>query len=120
VGARLEFRPGPEDYPGASLEHVVRDWSGYRRLCWSFTVEGGPLTLSFSMRGRPKDGGSANHYDTERTFPPGEHRAEVDLATAAEKARPGRLDLSEVWRSLVFMVRPAAPRTITLHRVWLE
>lgn len=115
---RLEFRPGPQEYPGAALTHDVRDWTGYRRLCWSFTVEGDPLTLSFSIRGHP--GAETNHYDTERTFAAGEHCAEVDLAAAAEQARPGRLDLAEIWQSLVFVIRPRGPRTIYLHRVWLE
>ena len=52
---KLEFHPGSERYPGAGLEHVVRDWSGHRRICWSFTFEGEPLTLFFSLRGANRD-----------------------------------------------------------------
>ena len=118
--ARLEFHPGPERYPGAGLEHVLRDFSGYRRICWAFTVEGEPLTLHFSLRGDPKRQADTPHYDSEQTFSPGTHVATIDLAVAADRARPGRLDLSQVWRSLVFVIEPDRRRTVYLHRVWLE
>jgi hypothetical protein len=117
---RIEFRPGPETYPGATLEHVVRDFSGYRRLCWSFTVEGGPLTLAFSLRGGPDAGGQTSHFQFARTFGPGEHRVEMDLATAARQSEPGPLDTTDLWWSQLFIVRPSEPHVICLRRVWLE
>lgn len=117
---RLEFLTAPERYASAGLEHTLRDWSGYRRVCWSFTVEGGPLTLSFSLRGAPNAQRETAHYDEERTFPPGTHRAEMELAVAAQRGSPDGLDLAQVWRSLIFVIEPKTPRTIRLHRVWLE
>jgi hypothetical protein len=117
---RVELLPGPSAYPGAQLEHVRRDWRGYRRLCWSFTVEGGPLALVFSVRGGPDARGRTNHFQFERTFAAGEHQVDVALAEAAARANPDRLDLSDIWWSQVFTVRPSAARVIYLHRVWLE
>jgi hypothetical protein len=111
---RVEFLPGPSPYPGAALEPVERDWARYSRLCWSFAVEGRPLTLVFSVRGQ------GGHYQTEKTFGPGEHVFELDLALAAERSRPGPLDLSDVRLAQVFIVRPKAPRIVYLRRVWLE
>jgi hypothetical protein len=105
--ARVEFRPG-------ALEPAVRDWAGYRRLCWSFTVEGGPLRLAFSVRDR------SSHYDVARTFGPGEHRAELDLAAAAARGREAPLDPSDVRLALVFVVGARSERVVYLHRVWLE
>jgi hypothetical protein len=117
---RLTFRPGPADYPGAMLEHIVRDAGDHRRLCWSFTVEGEPLTLVFSLRGGPDAAGVTSHYQVGHTFGPGTHRAEIDLALAAARARPDPLDHADLWWSQVFVDRPARPRVIYLHRVWLE
>jgi hypothetical protein len=111
---RLEFLPGPAKYPGASLEPAVGDWTGYRRLCWSLTVEEGPLVLAFSVRA------GSRHYDTQRTFGPGRHTPAVELAVAAARAEGGPLDLARVTGALVFVIRPASPRVVTLHRVWLE
>jgi hypothetical protein len=72
------------------------------------------------VRGKSKAGDGSAHYDREQTFPPGTHQAEINLAVAAERARPGGLDLSQVWRSQLFVEKPTRPRTIYLHRVWLE
>jgi hypothetical protein len=117
---RLEFLTGPRDYPGAMLRHTVRDWSGYHRLCWSFTVEGSPLPLVFSVRGGPNRQDRSAHLDIGRTFPPGTHQFTLDLQSAVERARPGKLDQANVWYSLVFLVRPDRNRVVHLHCVWLE
>jgi hypothetical protein len=117
---RLEFHPGTSPYPGAMLEHVRRDFAGYRRLCWSFTVEGGPLTLVFSLRGGPDGAGRTSHFQFARRFAPGEHRAEMDLTEAALLAEPAPLGRADLWWSQVFTVRPQEVRVIHLHRVWLE
>jgi hypothetical protein len=57
--------------------------------------------------------------------PPASSRARrLALATlavvVAERARPAQLDLGDVRRALVFVVRPEGPQVISLHRVWLE
>jgi hypothetical protein len=115
---RLEFRPGRRDYPGALLEHISRDFTGYNRLCWSFTVEGGPVTLMFSLRGRP--GPDTCHYQFGQTFGPGEHEAVMDLPTAICLARPRPLIQADLWWSQVFIVRPQEKHVIYLRRIWLE
>jgi hypothetical protein len=117
---RIEFRPGPSPYPSATLQHISRDFTGYRHLCWSFTVEGEPLTLVFSLRGGPDEAGVTSHHQFGRTFPPGDHVARMELPDAALLARPGSLDLGDLWWSQLFVVRPAEPRVILLWRVWLE
>jgi hypothetical protein len=117
---RLEMFPGPWEFPGASLEVVVRDWSGHRRLCCSLTVEGGPLELFISVRGDAEATGQTSHYDVGQTFGPGEHQAELDLAVAAARARPGHLNLKDVRQVVVFVVRPSRRRAVCLRRVWLE
>ena len=117
--ARLELLPGPEKYPGATLEVIVRDWSGRRRLCCSFTVMEEPLVVVCSLRGRGLQGGSG-HYQLEKNYAPGEHRLCVELATLAAGDLPEPLDLRQVRSFQVFTYRPNQARTLILHRVWLE
>ncbi len=123
ASARLELLPGPdkdpEKYPGAALEAIVRDWGRYGRLRCSFTVVGEPLVVVLSVRGRDAAGGST-HYQFEKTYAPGEHTADVDLAAAAPQARPHPLNLADVRYFQVFVYRRDSPRTLVLHRVWLE
>jgi hypothetical protein len=118
--AQLTFQPGPEPYPGATLSPVVRDLSNYRWLCCSFAVDGAPLELVISIRGGPDVSGQTTHYQTERVYEPGEHVARVDLPAVAPLARPRPLDLSGTWFVQLFVDNPPAPRSIRLHRVWVE
>jgi hypothetical protein len=117
--ARLDLFPGPKQYPTALLEPVVRDWSGRRRLCCAFTVADEPLLLVVSVRGRDA-AGESTHYQFEKTYAVGPHTVRVDLDTVARRALPTALDLSDVYCFQVFIYRPIRPRTVTLHRVWLE
>jgi hypothetical protein len=112
--ARLELLAGSENYPSASLEPVVHDWSGWRRLCCTFTVTDAPLVVVCSLRGRD------THYQFEKTYPPGRHQVTIDLAAVAPLARPEPLDLSDVRIFQLFIYRAHAPRTLLLYRVWLE
>jgi hypothetical protein len=116
---RLELRPGPAKYPGAELETVVRDWTGYRRVCCAFAVEGAPLRVVFSLRGRGEPGRST-HFQTEQVYEPGTHTFCLDLAAAAAAARPVSLDLRHMHTFHVFTYRPERPRVLRLFRVWLE
>lgn len=117
---RLEFLPGADEYPSAALEQVVRDWRGYRRLRWSLVVEGGPLTVVFSVRDGPDARGRTSHFQVEQDYTAGAHEGGVDLAPAAARARERVVDLSNVRWVQVFVYRPKSPRVIRLHRIWLE
>jgi hypothetical protein len=116
---RLELLPGVKKYPSAVLEPVVRDWSSWQRLCCSFAVEGEPLVVVLSIRGRGS-GDASTHYQFEKTYAARAHTVRVDLATVARRARPTPLDLSEVRYVQLFIYRPDRPRTVVLHRIWLE
>jgi hypothetical protein len=118
--ARLEFRPGPEKYPAAILQPIVRDWSQHSQLCCSFTVVEEPLLLVISIRGGRDASGQSNHYQFEETYAVGAHRVCVDLATIARKAGPHPLDLSDIRYFQMFIYRTDRSRNVVLHRVWLE
>jgi hypothetical protein len=119
-GGRVEFLPGPEPHPGVALEQVVRDWRGYRRLSWSFLVEGEPLELVFSVRDGPDAHGRTSHYQVGRLWPAGKHTMTVNLALAAVRAEERPLNLSNIAWVQVFVEKPKQPRGIRLLRIWLE
>jgi hypothetical protein len=117
---RLELLPGPAEYPGAALQPIIRDFSGFHRLCWLLSTEAETLDLVFSVRSRPDGGGRSSHYQFARTFTAGQHAVTVDLATVAPKAQPERLNLSNIIMVQVFTVRPQKTDTIYIKRIWLE
>jgi hypothetical protein len=116
---RLELLPGPAEYPGAVLQPVVRDFTGFHRLCWFFSTEG-RVRVVFSVRSGRDEVSLSNHYQFARIFDAGEHRVEVDLAAIALQAQPGPLDLSNIIHVQVFSVRPQSTVTIYVKRIWLE
>jgi hypothetical protein len=116
---RLELLPGPEKYPGAELDPVVRDWNGYHRICCAFAVEGEPLQVVFSLRTEGRHG-HTTHYQVEKRYEPGEQTACLDLATAVAAGRPDPLDLGDVRKFHVFIIRPGHPHVLWLHRIWVE
>jgi hypothetical protein len=116
----LVFRPGPADYPHATLEHIVRDARGRQRLGWSFEVVGEPVLLVFSLRGGPNSAGVTSHYQAGGTFGPGEHRVAIDLEVASTDSKPNPLDLADLWWSQVFVIRPTRTLVVHIREVWLE
>lgn len=117
---RLELLPGPEAYPSATLHPIVGDFTGYRWLCVSFAVEGGPLELVASVRDGPERDGHTTHSQAGGTYPPGEHTLRLDLPALAARAKPDPLDLADVRAVQLFTVRPAEVRVVVLRRIWLE
>jgi hypothetical protein len=116
---RLEFFPGPGPYPSGTLRPVVRDFIGYRRLCCAFRVGERPLELVISVRSG-RGGRGQTHYQTQRSYPAGDHVLRLDLAAIAAKARPRPLDLSDVEAVQFFLCMPPETGVLDLHRIWLE
>jgi hypothetical protein len=82
---------------------------------------GEPLLLVFSVRARDAQGHSCLYQDPqEKTYPPGEHTLRIDLEEAAPRARPAPLNLADVRRVVIFTYPPDRPRTVDVHRIWLE
>ncbi|HYT95358.1 MAG TPA: hypothetical protein VEL76_41955 [Gemmataceae bacterium] len=118
--AQLDFLPGSKPYSGVEMEPIVRDWRGQRHLCCSFTVAGEPpLIVVFSIRGYNAQEPTSN-FQEEKTYAAGTHVVRINLEAAAPRARNGPLNLAHIRRLVVFTYAPDRPRTVVLHRVWLE
>lgn len=117
---RFDSHPGPEPYPTAMVEPVSGDFRGYRWLCCSVEVEGGPLAVVISVRGGPLTDGHTVHFQAGRVYGPGPQRVRLDLPALAAKADPVPLDLSDVRAVQFYVIRPKEVRTILIRRIWLE
>ena len=120
--AQLVLLPGPEEYPGVTMDTIVRDWTGWRRLCCTFRVVGESLVVVCSLRGRSVQGDIV-HYQFEKNYLPGEHQAfswNWPRGFAPSRFRPEPLDLRAIHYFQVFIYRPKTARTLWLHRIWLE
>ncbi|HVK18943.1 MAG TPA: hypothetical protein VM533_18575 [Fimbriiglobus sp.] len=120
LAGRLELLPGSVEFSEANLWPVVRDFRGYRWLCYSLWVPHGPLELALSVRGGPLQWGHTTNFQVVRTFPEGEHIVRLDLEEVRARARPVPMDLSEVKRLRFFNESPSEIRTFFVRRIWLE
>jgi hypothetical protein len=117
---RLEFFPGPHPYSYGAVRPILRDFSDYRWLCYSFSVLDKPVELVISLRSGSGEPGVTTHYQEQKIYAPGSYQERLDLTKVAPRADPLPLDLSDLWIIQFFLVRPQEPHTILLQRLWLE
>jgi hypothetical protein len=117
---RVEFLPGGRGFAGAVLFPVVRDWSGYRRLCCEFSVAGDPLALALSVRDGRKLPEPARRVHLERRYPAGRHRVCVDLPALARGEEFAPVDLARVESFHLVVSDLDRPRTVFVHGIRLE
>jgi hypothetical protein len=116
----LRFFPGPHPYPYGAVRPICRDFSAYREMCFAFTVCDEPLELVISVRSGPGEADKTTHYEVRQTYAAGAHVFRLNLPSIVPQARPHPLDLADLWIVQFFIDRPQQPRTIELHRIWLE
>jgi VanZ family protein len=116
---RLTVSPHPGG-SGAILFPVVRDWSGYRRLCCTFSFTGEPLSILISVRDGRKVEPPRKRFDLERRYPAGLHRVVIDLQELAAGTPFAPLDLSRIQSFHFLVTELTEPRTVLLHEIVLE
>ena len=118
--ARMRFAACPDGYCGAVLFPVIGDWSGYRRLCIDFAVEGEPIRISLSIRDGIKIDQLERRFRLDQTYQAGEHHVCIDLEAlrAGEEFAP--VDISRVQSFHIVMTGLEQPRTLFVYRVYLD
>jgi hypothetical protein len=100
---------------------IRRDWSARRRLEIEFTVMGGPIPITLSVRdGRPVIP-PQRRFDLRQIYATGHHRVGLDL----EEIRRGSgdvaaVDVSAVESFHIIVERRGPAGEVRLHRIWLE
>jgi len=115
----LKARPN-EGGSGAILFPVVRDWSGYRRLCCTFSFSGEPLSILISVRDGRKVETPRKRFDLEHRYRAGRHRVVIDLEDLAAGNQFAPLDISRIQSFHFVVTELAEPRTLFLQQISLE
>lgn len=112
------FFPGDQSFSYITLRPVVGDWTGYTWLCWEITVPEEGIQLEWKVeddRETSYEGRFNGHWE----YAEGHHRDRILLQTLANDATPP-LDLRRIRRLEWFMAPPIEPKSVVIHRIWLE
>jgi hypothetical protein len=105
---------------GAILFPIVRDWRGYKRLSWTFSFDGDPLDILFSVRDGRRVEPPQRRFDLMARYAAGQHSVVIDLVDLAAGTQFAPLDLSRI-QSLHIVVMPSTePRTLILRTLVLD
>lgn len=117
---RMLFTPREGDAASVVLFPVVRDWRGYRRLCFTFSFSGEPLSILISVRDGLKVTPPAKRFDLVRRYESGTHHVCIDLDSLARGDEFAPLDFSRVQSLHLGLNQLTGPRELLLHSVHLE
>lgn len=116
---RIEFA-AKNKYSAVVLFPIVRDWSGYSRMQWEFTVDERPLRLAIAVRDGRKVLPPARRFHFEDLYQPGWHRVSIDLKELAAGSQAAPVDVSAVESCHLIADHLKQPQTLRLHRIYLE
>ena len=102
---RLELYPS--DYPGLVPMIEKRDWGGYKALCFDiFNPEEKELRLSVRIDDRKDYPNYNDRYNKGFILKPGLNRMRIPLDTLVASGTGRKLNLRNICRLLIFMIRP--------------
>lgn len=120
----LEIALNTKLYSGASLDNLPPDWRGYERLRLSLF---NPHDDRFTMNLRINDVAherNANSYsdrfNTELDLKPGINRFTISLDAVRSAPRSRNMDMSDIRRLGIFVIRLPQPRTVYLTELRLD
>ncbi|MEJ7638627.1 MAG: VanZ family protein [Singulisphaera sp.] len=117
----LRLDMGRGDFPGATLEWPVRDWTGYHDLQFDTYLEpGSGLDLVVKIEDAYYDGRYGDRYLRTVPLTPGPNRTRIALSEVERVPDGRRLDLGRIRRLQFFTVGPSGPRTLFFDGIRLR
>ena len=102
---RLELYPS--DYPGLAPKLDVNDWSGYKTLSFDvFNPEDEKSSISVRIDDKKDYPNYEDRYHNSFVLEPGLNRLNIPLNSLITSGTHRPLDLRNIHRFLIFMVRP--------------
>jgi hypothetical protein len=117
----LESDVGGPPSPAIILFPIHRDWSSWRWLHVEFTVEGGAVPITLSVRDGRRVMPPRQRFDHRDTYRRGRQRVQIDLRQIAQGSdQVAPIDIRAV-ESFHFVIHSdGADCVVRLHRIWLE
>ena len=117
----LQCESGGQPHPSIILFPIRRDWSTWRSLQVDFTVAGGPLPITLSLRDGRRVAPPRRRFDQHDVYQDGRHRVGIDLAEVARGSDlVAPVDVGAVQSFHFIMDVDGVGRLVRLHRIWLE
>lgn len=117
----LQITMDSTQYPGASLNHIWSDWSGYQSLSMDLYSA---HSDSFPLVVRIHDGKHNLDYDdrfNQRIIvQPGVNHITLDLELVKEAPKNRQMELNDISALMLFTVRPGKPRQVFLDNIRLS
>ncbi len=108
-------------YPGVTLAHPVRDWSGFTEcLADVYLSDGPPLDMIVKIQDFEHNQEYHDRFHQTVRLSPGQNTIRVNLDEARRAPRDREMDLKQVATLSLFTVELDAPRTLYLDNVRLE
>jgi hypothetical protein len=100
---------------------ILRDWSHYNTLHVAFTVEGDPLSITFSVRDGRRVEPPLRRFDLGNIYPSGPQLVTIDLGQLARgSATVAPINVKAVQSLHIIVDSGNAARPLRLERVWLD
>jgi hypothetical protein len=111
----LKLELFPSDYPGLTPMLKENDWGRYKALCFDI-YNPGEKQIQVSVRIDDKNGypDYAEQYNKSFNINPGMNQMSIPLNTLVTSGTERKLDLKNIYRVLIFMVRPEKKVTLYL------
>ncbi|MEX2473959.1 succinyl-CoA synthetase subunit beta [Marinobacter sp.] len=123
-GQSLEISLNTRVYSGASLDNLPADWRGYSRLNLALF---NPHDDRFTMTLRINDVAHERHsnayndrFNTQLVLEPGPNRFTFDLERVRNAPRTRSMDMDNIRRLSIFVIRLPQPRTVYLTELRLD
>ena len=119
-GARsLRLELYPSDYPGLKPMLEENDWRGYKALCFDiYNPDEKELRISVRIDDREDYPNYDDRYNRTFILRPGMNRMRISLDTLVTSGTRRKLDLSKIYRVVIFVARPE--RRVVLYVDYLR
>ncbi len=117
----LRCDPSGPSQPSIILFPIRRDWSPFSSLQVEFTVQGGPLPVTLSVRDGRHVTPPKRRFDQREVYQDGRHRVGVNLHEVARgSGEVAPIDVGAVQSFHLIIEADGVGRVVRLHRIWLE
>lgn len=116
---RVKLADGPARYSGVEFRPVMRDWTGWRRLCIEIAAAR-DVQLFLSLRDSRAESEYHDRFNWSGRIGPEGSTIQIDLARVAAAPRGPPLDLSAVRFLNLYIPTPKADCVIWIRNIRLE
>jgi len=111
----------PSEYPGISINYLIRDWIGYNRLIFDVFLDGDKtLNITARIHDKVHNQEYEDRFNKRFVLDPGENTVVIDLDDVAVAPKGREMDMADIVNLCIFSYNLDEVRTFYLDNVRLE